>query len=100
MRAALRITYTAKQSFLFSKSDKRNLRISHARRARASHARTPVSLSVFSFTPDLLFDCSRVLEYAKIQTVLESKYNPTQRFDMLLLFYCLLGSIKGSRLYL
>ena len=33
---------------------------------------SPVSLSVFSFVPDLLFDCSRVLEYAKIRTVLQS----------------------------
>ena len=32
----------------------------------------PVSLSVFSLVPDLLFDCSRVLEYAKIQTVSQS----------------------------
>ena len=30
----------------------------------------PVSLSVFNLVPDLLFDCSRVLEYAKIRTVL------------------------------
>ena len=29
-----------------------------------------VSLSVFSLAPDLLFDCSRVVEYAKIRTVL------------------------------
>ena len=27
----------------------------------------------FSLIPDLLFDCSGVLEYAKIQTVLQSK---------------------------
>ena len=33
-----------------------------------------VSLSVFSLVPDLLFDCSRVLEYAKTRTVLQSKY--------------------------
>ena len=33
---------------------------------------SPVSLSVFSLVPDLLFDCSRVLEYAKIRTVLQS----------------------------
>ena len=33
---------------------------------------SPVSLSVFSLIPDLLFDCSRVLEYAKIRTVLQS----------------------------
>ena len=32
-----------------------------------------VSLSVFSLVPDLLFDCSRVLEYAKIRTVLQSR---------------------------
>ena len=31
-----------------------------------------VSLSVFSLVPDLLFDCSRVLEYAKIRAVLQS----------------------------
>ena len=31
-----------------------------------------VSLSVFSLVPDLLFDCSRVHEYAKIRTVLQS----------------------------
>ena len=29
-----------------------------------------VSLSVFSLAPDLLFDCSSVVEYAKIRTVL------------------------------
>ena len=32
-----------------------------------------VSLSVFSCVPDLLFDYSRVLEYAKIWTVLQSR---------------------------
>ena len=34
---------------------------------------SPVSLSVFSLVSDLLFDCSRVLEYAKIRTVLQSE---------------------------
>ena len=34
---------------------------------------SPVSLSLFSLFPDLLFDCSRVLEYAEIRTVLQSK---------------------------
>ena len=34
-------------------------------------------LSVLSLVPDLLFDCSRVLEYAKIQTVLQSKSKPS-----------------------
>ena len=33
---------------------------------------TPVSLSVFSLVPDLLFDSLHVLEYAKIRTVLQS----------------------------
>ena len=31
-----------------------------------------VSPSVFSLLPDLLFDCLRVLEYAKIRAVLQS----------------------------
>ena len=44
--------------FFFSKSVKKSIRA--------------VSLSVFSLVPDLLFDCSRVLEYAKIRTVLQS----------------------------
>ena len=30
--------------------------------------------SVFSLIPDLLFDCSSVLEYAKIRTVLQSSF--------------------------
>ena len=34
---------------------------------------SPVSLSVFSLAPDLLFNCSRELEYAKIRTVLQSR---------------------------
>ena len=82
---------TAKQSVFSSKSVKksvtRGVRVLCARTARASHARrecearekkpyfqrlSPVSLSVFSLVPDLLFDCSRVLEYAKIRTVLQS----------------------------
>ena len=33
-------------------------------------------LSVFSLVPDLLFDCSHVLGYAKIRTVLQSKEIP------------------------
>ena len=73
--------------FFFSKSVKksvkRGVRVLRARSARASHALraceargkkrlSPVSLSVFSLVPDLLFDCSRALEYAKIRTVLPS----------------------------
>ena len=38
--------------------------------------RASLSLSVFSLIPDLLFDCSRVLEYAKIRTVLQSTRVP------------------------
>ena len=33
---------------------------------------SPVSLYVFSLVPDLLFDCSPVLEYAKILLFLQS----------------------------
>ena len=33
---------------------------------------------VFSLVPDLLFDCLRVLEYAEIQTVLQSLGNYSQ----------------------
>ena len=36
--------------------------------SQATHTREAVSLPVFSLDPDLLFDCSRVLEYAKIRT--------------------------------
>ena len=66
------------------KSVKCAVRVLRARSARTSHAcraceargkkfSPQVSLSVFSLVPDLLFDCSRVLEYAKIRTVLQSK---------------------------
>ena len=44
---------------------------------------TPVSLSVFSLFPDLLFDCSRVLEYAKIRTVLQSSANQERAIVLL-----------------
>ena len=57
------------------KSAKRGVRVWRARTARASVF--PVSLSVFSLVPDLLFNCSRVLEYAKIRTVLRSYINLT-----------------------
>ena len=48
-------------------------RKSLTRTKRASVTR----LSVFSLVPNLLFDCSRVLEYAKIRTVLQSKSKPS-----------------------
>ena len=44
---------------------------------------SPVSQSVFSLVPefpDLLFDCSRVLEYAKIRTVLQSILSWKKRY--------------------
>ena len=79
---------TAKQSAFFSKSVKKSVKRGvRVLSARASHARrvckarekkpyfqrlSPVSLSVFSLVPDLLFDCSRILEYAKIRTALQS----------------------------
>jgi len=44
--------------------------------AREKDRLSPVSLSVFSLVPDLLFDCSRVPEYAKIRTVLQSSWVP------------------------
>ena len=46
---------------------------------RKVHTRlSPVPLSVFSLVVDLLFDCLRVLEYAKIRTVLQSILNPPE----------------------
>ena len=39
--------------------------------------RKSLSLSVISVVPDLLFDCSLVLEYAKIRTVLQSREHNT-----------------------
>ena len=64
--------------FFFSKSVeksvKRAVRVLRAQSARVSFSVSPqVSLSVFSLVPDLLFDCSRVHEYAKIRTVLQSR---------------------------
>ena len=69
---------TAKQSFFFSKSVKKSVKravgVLRAQSARVSFSVAPqVSLSVFSLVPDLLFDCSRVHEYAKIRTVLQSR---------------------------
>ena len=54
-------------------------RASHAGRACEAREKNPyftcfftVSLSLFSFVQYLLFDCSRVLQYAKIRAVLQS----------------------------
>ena len=71
--------------FFSSKSEKKSvkggIKVLRARSARASHAcracearekNSPVSLFVFSLVPDLLFHCSRLLEYPKIRTVLQS----------------------------
>ena len=46
---------------------------------QGSHA-LPVLLSLFSPAPDLLFDCSRVLEYTRIRTVLRSLLGHTSPF--------------------
>ena len=69
------------------KSVKRGVRVLRAQSARALHALRvrhekkkrlfPVSLSIFSLVPDLLFDCSRLLKYVKIRTVLQSISEPT-----------------------
>ena len=40
---------------------------------KSTHLFFSLALSVFSLVPDLLFECSRVLEYAKIRTVLQSR---------------------------
>ena len=51
---------------------------------------SPFSLSVFSLVPDLLFDCSRVLENAKIRTFLQSirKMKPNKLIWMTKQNYC------------
>ena len=66
----IRLIRLQNSRFFFSKSVKKSVK----RGVRVLRARSPgaVSLSVFSLVPDLLFDCSRVLEYAKIRTVLQS----------------------------
>ena len=74
----LRIFRLQNSRFFFSKSVeksvKRAVRVLRAQSARVSFSVSPqVSLSVFSLVPDLLFDCSRVHEYAKIRTVLQSR---------------------------
>ena len=54
--------------FFFSKSVKKSVK----RAVSVLRVSPQVSLSVFSLVPDLLFDCSRVHEYARIRTVLQS----------------------------
>ena len=64
--------YTAKQSVFSSKSVKKSVNrgVRNLKRAkRASLTLSPISLSVLSLVPDLLFDCSRVLKYVKTGTV-------------------------------
>ena len=62
----------------------------HARKTSGTQGKPSVFLAslpslslVFSLAPDLLFDCSRVLEYAKIRTVLQcilvAKYGVRRR---------------------
>ena len=45
--------------------------------------RNPVWLTVLSLVPDLLFDCSRELQYAKIRTVLQSRWYYTLVVDLI-----------------
>ena len=56
---------TAKQSVFSSKSVKKSVK----RGVRVLRARTAREKKLFSLVPHLLFDCSRVLEYAKKRTV-------------------------------
>ena len=58
------------------KSLEREARERKAREKRLS----PVSLSVFNLVPDLSFDCSRVLQYAKIRSVLQSRTQTDPNF--------------------
>ena len=46
---------------------------SYVREAREPHTPVRRRSLFFSLVPDLLIDCSRVLEYAKIRTVLQFK---------------------------
>ena len=54
--------------------------VTRAKRASLTRPQrlSPVSLSVLSLFPDLLFDSSSVLEYAKIRTVLQVTNNADQ----------------------
>ena len=69
--------------FFFSKSVKksvkRGVRVLSAKRAREKRL-SPVSLSVFNLVPDLSFDCSRVLQYAKIRVSCSLGHKRTQTF--------------------
>ena len=47
---------------------------------RREKSRRKFSLSVFGLAPDLLFDCLRVYEYAKIRTVLHSSFRRSSLF--------------------
>ena len=51
-------------------------------------------IGVFSLVPDLLFDCSPVLEYAKIWTVLQSRILP----ETMTIYVCINFFIKGDHL--
>ena len=55
---------------------------------------SPVSLSFFSLAPDLLFDCSRALDYAKIRTVLQS--NLVRYITLSISYNCIFGGGGGG----
>ena len=57
------------------KSVKHGVRVSHGRSAQASPL--PSLTLCFHPVPDLLFDCWRLLEYAKLRTVLQSMREDT-----------------------
>ena len=82
---SLSIVETNQQSF-FSKNRLQNSWFFFSKSIKNSAKRgvrdlsPQVSLSVFSLVPELLFDCSRVLEYGKIRTCcsLFEKWKPNQ----------------------
>ena len=50
---------------------------------RSAFCRGVVWLSVLSLVPNLLFDCSRELQYAKIRTVWQSRWYYTLVVDLI-----------------
>ena len=65
-------TYTVCVKKYFIKTKVMVFKVSSQSAFRIVNVSPQVSLSVFSLVSDLLFDCSPVLEYAKIRSVLQS----------------------------
>ena len=84
------------------KSVKRAVRVLRAKRASGrvrqeiKNVSPQVSLSVLSLVPDLLFDCSHVLEYAKIRTVLQSIASALSSFLFTQIIFAPLFSVHLS----